>query len=102
LCIDTFSRAPTVRPQELKTFEDWVIERQYKQVAGVADDSGFGGTVMQYQVVLDPAKLYAYHLTVPAVIQQLSVNNSNAGGGFYPQGGQIYYGPRLGPHPRYL
>ncbi len=88
--------SPDRTPQELKTFEDWVIERQYKQVAGVADDSGFGGTVMQYQVVLDPAKLYAYHLTVPTVIQQLSVNNSNAGGGFYPQGGQIYYVRGLG------
>ena len=88
--------SPDRTPQELKTFEDWVIDRQYKQVAGVADDSGFGGTVMQYQVVLDPARLYAYHLTVPAVIQQLSVNNSNAGGGFYPQGGQIYYVRGLG------
>ncbi len=88
--------SPDRTPQELKTFEDWVIERQYKQVAGVADDSGFGGTVMQYQVVLDPARLYAYHLTVPVVIQQLSVNNSNAGGGFYPQGGQIYYVRGLG------
>ena len=75
--------SPDRTPQELKTFEDWVIDRQYKQVPGVADDSGFGGTVMQYQVILDPARLYAYHLTVPAVIQQLSVNNSNAGGGFY-------------------
>ena len=88
--------SPDRTPQELKTFEDWVIDRQYKQVPGVADDSGFGGTVMQYQVVLDPARLYAYHLTVPAVIQQLSVNNSNAGGGFYPQGGQIYYVRGLG------
>jgi cobalt-zinc-cadmium resistance protein CzcA len=88
--------SPDRTPQELKTFEDWVIERAYKQVPGVADDSGFGGTVMQYQVVLDPAKLYAYHLTVPTVIQQLSVNNSNAGGGFYPQGGQIYYVRGLG------
>src|SRR6202161_2397888 len=88
--------SPDRTPQELKTFEDWVIEREYKQVPGVADDSGFGGTVMQYQVVLDPAKLYAYHITVPALIQQLSVNNSNAGGGFYPQGGQIYYVRGLG------
>jgi heavy metal efflux system protein len=88
--------SPDRTPQELKTFEDWMIARQYKQVPGVADDSGFGGTVMQYQVVLDPAKLYAYHLTVPAVIQQLSVNNSNAGGGFYAQGGQIYYVRGLG------
>ena len=83
--------SPDRSPQELKTFEDWVIEREYKQVPGVADDSGFGGTVMQYQVLLDPAKLYAYHLTVPTVIQQLSVNNSNAGGGFYSQGDQFYY-----------
>jgi cobalt-zinc-cadmium resistance protein CzcA len=89
-------QSPDRTPQELKVYEDWVIERQYKQVPGVADDSGFGGTVMQYQVLLDPAKLYAYHLTVPAVIQQLSVNNSNAGGGFYSQGGQFYYVRGLG------
>ncbi len=88
--------SPDRTPQELKTFEDWVIEREYKQVSGVADDSGFGGTVMQYQVVLDPAKLYSYHVTVPSVIQQLSVNNSNAGGGFYSQGGQFYYVRGLG------
>lgn len=83
--------SPDRTPQELKTIEDWVVERQYKQVPGVADDSGFGGTVMQYQVLLDPAKLYAYHITVPTVIQQLAANNSNAGGGFYSQGGQFYY-----------
>ena len=83
--------SPDRTPQELKTFEDWVIAREYKQVPGVADDSGFGGTVMQYQVLLDPAKLYAYHITVPTVVQQLSSNNSNAGGGFYSQGGQFYY-----------
>jgi heavy metal efflux system protein len=88
--------SPDRTPQELKTFEDWVVDREYKQVPGVADDSGFGGTVMEYQVLLDPAKLYAYHLTVPTVIQQLSVNNSNAGGGFYSQGSQIYYVRGLG------
>ena len=88
--------SPDRTPQELKTYEDWVIEPQYKQVTGVADDSGFGGTVMQYQVLLDPARLYGYHISVPQVIQQLSVNNSNAGGGFYSQGGQFYYVRGLG------
>jgi len=83
--------SPDRAPQELKTYEDWVIERAYKAVPGVADDSGFGGTVMQYQVLLDPARLYGYHVTIPQVIQQLSVNNANAGGGFYSQGGQFYY-----------
>ncbi|MHB8541257.1 MAG: efflux RND transporter permease subunit [Candidatus Acidiferrales bacterium] len=88
--------SPDRSPQELKTYEDWVIERAYKSVPGVADDSGFGGTVMQYQVLLDPAKLYGYHLSVPVVIQQLANNNANAGGGFYSQGGQFYYVRGLG------
>src|ERR1700744_4650634 len=88
--------SPDRTPQELKVYEDWVIEREYKQVPGVADDSGFGGTVMQYQVLLDPSRLYAYHITVPTVLEQLSVNNSNAGGGFYSQGGQFYYVRGLG------
>jgi cobalt-zinc-cadmium resistance protein CzcA len=83
--------SPDRSPQELKTIEDWVLERAYKSVPGVADDSGFGGTVMQYQMLLDPARLYGYHLTVPGVMQSLSANNSNAGGGFYSQGGQFYY-----------
>jgi cobalt-zinc-cadmium resistance protein CzcA len=83
--------SPDRSPQELKTIEDWVLERSYKSVPGVADDSGFGGTVMQYQVLLDPARIYGYHLTVPQVVQALSNNNSNAGGGFYSQGGQFYY-----------
>ncbi|MGH7838668.1 MAG: efflux RND transporter permease subunit, partial [Candidatus Binataceae bacterium] len=88
--------SPDRTPQELKTFEDWVVQREYKAVRGVADDSGFGGTVMQYQVLLDPARLYGYHITVPQVIQQLGVNNANTGGGFYSQGGQFYYVRGLG------
>jgi cobalt-zinc-cadmium resistance protein CzcA len=88
--------SPDRPPQELKTFEDWVIEREYKQVRGVADDSGFGGTVMQYQVLLDPARLYSYHITVPTIVQQLGINNANGGGGFYSQGGQFYYVRGLG------
>jgi heavy metal efflux system protein len=83
--------SPDRTPQELKTIEDWVIERSYKSVHGVADDSGFGGTVMQYQVLLDPARIYGYHLTVPQVMTALAANNANAGGGFYSQGGQFYY-----------
>jgi heavy metal efflux system protein len=78
-------------PQELKTIQDWVVARAYRQVPGVADDSGLGGTVMQYQVLLDPARIYGYHMTVPQVVAALASNNSNAGGGFYSQGGQFYY-----------
>jgi cobalt-zinc-cadmium resistance protein CzcA len=76
---------------ELKTFEDWIVEPQYKSLAGVADDSGFGGGTMQYQVLLDPAKLAGVGLSVLAVESSLTANNGNAGGGFYSQGGQFYY-----------
>ena len=83
-------------PQDLKVLEDWVVERHYRSIQGVADDSGFGGTTMQYQVLLDPNKLFAYGLSVPQISQQLSNNNANAGGGFYSQGGQFYYIRGLG------
>jgi len=83
-------------PQDLKTIEDWVLERHYRSIQGVADDSGFGGTTMQYQVLLDPNKLFSYGVTVPQVLQQLGNNNANAGGGFYSQGGQFYYIRGLG------
>ena len=83
--------SPDRSPQELKTIEDWVVERAYRSVPGVADDSGFGGTVMQYQVLLDPARIYGYHLTIPQVTAALAANNANTGGGFYSQGGQFYY-----------
>jgi cobalt-zinc-cadmium resistance protein CzcA len=88
--------SPDRTPQQLKTLDDWVIGRAYRAVPGVADDSGFGGTVMQYQVLLDPAKLYAYHTPLPQVLAALSANNANAGGGFYSQGSQFFYVRGLG------
>ena len=51
---------------------------------------------MQYQVLLDPAKVAAVGLSVPLIVDSLSANNSNAGGGFYSQGGQFYYVRGLG------
>src|SRR5579871_2747308 len=89
-------QSPDRTPQELKVIEAWMLERRYRAIPGVADDSGFGGTTMQYQVLLDPNRLFAHNVTVPQVVQQLSVNNSNAGGGFYSQGGQFYYVRGLG------
>jgi len=78
-------------PMELKTFEDWIVEPQFKSVPGVADDSGFGGGTMQYQVLLDPAKIAGAGLSVQQVESALTANNDNSGGGFYSQGGQFYY-----------
>jgi cobalt-zinc-cadmium resistance protein CzcA len=83
-------------PMELKTLEDWTVEPQYKSVPGVADDSGFGGGTMQYQVLLDQAKIAAVGLSATQVEAALAANNGNAGGGFYSQGGQFYYVRGLG------
>jgi heavy metal efflux system protein len=84
-------QSPDRSPMELKTFEDWTVEPQYKSVPGVADDSGFGGGTMQYQVLLDPARVASVGLSVTQVESALTANNDNSGGGFYSQGGQFYY-----------
>jgi cobalt-zinc-cadmium resistance protein CzcA len=88
--------SPDRSPMELHTFEDWIIQRAYRSVPGVADDSGFGGPTMQYHVLLDPVKLYNYHLPVVQILNALTANNANTGGGFYSQGGQFYYVRGLG------
>ncbi|HEY2462242.1 MAG TPA: CusA/CzcA family heavy metal efflux RND transporter [Candidatus Acidoferrum sp.] len=88
--------SPDRSPMELHTYEDWIVERAYRSVPGVADDSGFGGPTMEYHVLLDPARLYNFHLPVVQVVSALQANNANAGGGFFTQGGQFYYVRGLG------
>jgi len=81
---------------ELKVLQDWVLEKAYKSVPGVADMSSLGGETMQYQVLLDPNKLAGAGLSVQNVADALGANNSNAGGGFYSEGGQFFYVRGLG------
>jgi len=82
--------------QELKILQDWVLSRKYRSIQGVADLAGLGGTTMQYQVLLDPAKMFSFGVSVQQVDDQLAANNANAGGGFYSQGGQFFYVRGLG------
>jgi cobalt-zinc-cadmium resistance protein CzcA len=89
-------QSPDRSPLELKTIEDWIVERQYKSVQGVADDAGLGGETMQYQVLFDPAKIAGAGLSVPQIVTAFAANNGNAGGGFYSEGGQFYYVRGLG------
>lgn len=84
-------QSPDRSPTELKTIEDWTVEPAFRAVPGVADDSGFGGGTLQYQVQLDQTRLAALGLTATQVQDALAANNGNAGGGFYSQGGQFYY-----------
>lgn len=84
-------QSPDRSPTELKTIEDWTVEPAFRSVPGVADDSGFGGGTLQYQVKLDQTRLAALGLTATQVESALAANNANAGGGFYTQGSQFYY-----------
>ena len=89
-------QSPDRSPTELKTFEDWTVEPQFRSVSGVADDSGFGGGTMQYQVLLDQYRLAGAGLSPQQVETALGANNGNGGGGFYSEGGQFYYVRGLG------
>jgi heavy metal efflux system protein len=71
---------------ELKTLEDWTLEKQFKSVPNVVDVVSFGGTTREYQVRIDPDKLIAYGLSLSQLEQALASNNVNAGGSFVEAG----------------
>lgn len=77
---------PNYDVMELKSLEDWVVEKNLKSVPDVVDVSSFGGPVREYQVRVDPNKLIAYGLNLSQVEQAISNNNINAGGSFIESG----------------
>ena len=80
------STNPEYDVMDLKSIEDWVIEKNFKAVPNVVDVSSFGGPTREYQVRVDPNKLIAYGLSLAQVEQQLTNNNANAGGSFIESG----------------
>ncbi len=66
-------------PDKLKTLDDWVLERRFKEVPGVADESGMGGWIRQYQILVDLAKLRDYNLTLSQVMSSVASANNNVG-----------------------
>ena len=75
---------------ELRTLEDWVIERALRQVPGVADVVAMGGFIKQYEVQPDLDKLRAYKLTFQNLLDALGRGNANAGGSYVAQGPQQF------------
>ena len=75
---------------DLRTLEDWVIERTLRKVPGVADVVAMGGFIKQYEVQPDLDKLRAYKLTFQNLLDALGRGNSNAGGSYVEQGGQQF------------
>ena len=77
---------PRIDLMDLKSIEDWTLEKQFKSVPNVVDVVSFGGITREYQVAIDPQKLIAYGLNIGQVEQQLANNNVNAGGSFVQAG----------------
>ncbi len=80
------STNPSYDPLELKSMEDWVVEKNLKAVPDIVDVASFGGPTREYQVRVDPNKLISYGLSLAQVEQQLTDNNANAGGSFIEAG----------------
>src|SRR6202050_354842 len=80
------STNPRYDVMELKSLEDWVVEKSFKSVPNVVDVASFGGPTREYQVRVDPNKLISYGLSIGQVEQQLTNNNTNAGGSFIESG----------------
>jgi cobalt-zinc-cadmium resistance protein CzcA len=89
-------RADHLTPQELRTLQDWVVEKQMRLVPGVADVVTMGGTLKQYEVNPDPARMRDYKITLAQLFSALSRANSNAGGGAVTQGRQQFLVRSLG------
>ncbi|GAB2717101.1 cation transporter [Hymenobacter frigidus] len=82
------SKTKTVR--ELKTLQDWVIERNLKAVPGVADVNSFGGEVKSYEISVNPGKLQDFDLTPLDLYNAVQRSNINVGGDVINQGQQNY------------
>ncbi|CAM4287488.1 cobalt-zinc-cadmium resistance protein CzcA [Pedobacter westerhofensis] len=76
--------------RELKTLQDWVVEREILSVPGVADVVSFGGEVKTYQITVDPQKSIQYGVTAKEVFDAVSKSNINVGGDVITQAGQAY------------
>src|SRR5881296_510828 len=71
---------------EVKALQDWVLEREFRKVPGVADVVSWGGGIKQYQITVDPDRLRGYNLTLKQVFDAVAANNANAGGSYLRDG----------------
>ncbi len=76
--------------RDLKTAEDWILERQFKQVPGVIDVVSFGGETKQYHVQVDPYRLRGHSQSLSALIAAIKEANQNVGGQRLVIGEQAY------------
>ncbi|GAB4041263.1 efflux RND transporter permease subunit [Spirosoma gilvum] len=83
-------QSPTRTARELKTLQDWVIDRQLKGVPGVADVVSFGGEVKTYEISVDPRRLMDYNITPLQLYQAVANSNVNVGGDVIEKNSEAY------------
>jgi heavy metal efflux system protein len=74
---------------ELRTTQDWLIRRELKSVQGAAEINSWGGLEKQYQVLVDPDKLFKYKLTLQDIFAAVAAGNVNVGGGYIDRQGDM-------------
>lgn len=75
---------------DLRTLQDWVVKTQLAGTKGVAEVSGWGGYVKQYEIALDNEKLNAHNVTISEIYTALKNNNENTGGSYIEQQSNAY------------
>lgn len=83
-------RSDSLSVRELKTLQDWVIERRLRSVSGVADVVSFGGEVKTFEVSADPSRLMQYGISAIDLYEALAGSNVNVGGDVIERGGEAY------------
>ncbi|HEY1166769.1 MAG TPA: efflux RND transporter permease subunit, partial [Chitinophaga sp.] len=81
---------------DLRTMQDWIIRTQLAGTEGLAEVSGWGGYVKQYEIALDNEKLNAQNITIPEIYAALEKNNENTGGSYIEQRSNVYFIRGLG------
>ena len=76
---------------DLRTIQDWIVRKQLSGTPGVAEVSGWGGYVKQYEVALSTDRLNANGLTIADVYNAIEKNNANTGGGYIEENANQYY-----------
>lgn len=76
---------------DLRTIQDWIVRKQLSGTPGVAEVSGWGGYVKQYEVALSTDRLNANGLTIADVFSAIEKNNANTGGGYIEENANQYF-----------
>ncbi|HQT22936.1 MAG: CusA/CzcA family heavy metal efflux RND transporter [Sphingobacteriales bacterium 17-39-43] len=78
-------------PMELRTIQDWIIKRQLLGTPGVAEVSGFGGYVKQYEIAVNPDRLRSLNVSISDIFDALETNNQNTGGAYINKSPNAYF-----------